>query len=280
MPAQSLSLWRTGRSALAPRIKGGLGRLSVLGALHRPVMKGQAIIVAFHSIVRGASDGALRCGVDDFDAYCRFFARHMRVCTLTELAAAVRAGEPPGGRLVITFDDGYADNHELAGPVLERYGLPATFFVSTGFIGSEHQTDWDKSVGVRSRWMTVDQVRALHAAGHEIGAHTRTHCDLGAVPAEEGYAEIAGSVDDIQAWTGQRPRHFAIPYGRAFPELERVSRFVLEDLGLETITLCRGGLMNPGRQPHVWERIPVSPIDYLSPYGWFCDVVRDAVASR
>src|SRR5205085_12504208 len=44
------------------------------------------------------------------------------------------AGTIPARALAITFDDGYADNDELAAPILKRLGMSATFFVSTGFL--------------------------------------------------------------------------------------------------------------------------------------------------
>jgi peptidoglycan/xylan/chitin deacetylase (PgdA/CDA1 family) len=275
MPGHASDWLQSSRSLAVRSVKDLLGRLLVLTGMHRRHFRGRGIIVAFHSITREPSTGALRSSVEDLESYSRFFARHMRVCTLTELAERVRRGEELDGDLVITFDDGYADNAELAAPVLKRYGLPATFYVATRFIDSETQVPWDVSAGIRSRWMTREQVRALHEAGHEIGAHTRTHCDLGVVPEEEGVAEIAGSAQDIQEWVGVAPKHFAVPYGRDFPALPRISAIAREKLGFETVTLCRGGLLNPAIDAPAWERIPISPVAYLSPYGWLFDVFRD-----
>ena len=47
---------------------------------------------------------------------------------------ALRAGTLPARALAIPFDAGYADNHDVALPILQRHGLPATFFVATGFL--------------------------------------------------------------------------------------------------------------------------------------------------
>ena len=53
--------------------------------------------------------------------------------------------------VVITFDDGYGDNHEYALPVLEKYHVPATIFVSTGYVDSGREYWWDEIARVLTR---------------------------------------------------------------------------------------------------------------------------------
>ena len=66
-----------------------------------------------------------------FEAEMRFLHRHYRVVSLSELLSRL-AGEVTEPVLAITFDDGYRDNYQNAFPVLQRYGLPATIFLTTG----------------------------------------------------------------------------------------------------------------------------------------------------
>jgi peptidoglycan/xylan/chitin deacetylase (PgdA/CDA1 family)/CelD/BcsL family acetyltransferase involved in cellulose biosynthesis len=69
--------------------------------------------------------------VDVFERQMRFVARRYNVVSLARLIAHLESGAP-GTLLAITFDDGYRDNYENAFPILQRYGLVATIFLSTG----------------------------------------------------------------------------------------------------------------------------------------------------
>ncbi len=69
-----------------------------------------------------------------FESRLRWLNHHCNVVPLAEGLASLRAGSLPERAVAITFDDGYADNHDLAAPLLKRWGAHATFFVSTGFL--------------------------------------------------------------------------------------------------------------------------------------------------
>ena len=71
----------------------------------------------------------------EFEAQMRWVRGWFNVLPLARAIDALYAGTLPSRALAITFDDGYADNEELAAPILKRLGLTATFFVSTGFLG-------------------------------------------------------------------------------------------------------------------------------------------------
>lgn len=69
-----------------------------------------------------------------FDSLCRTLKSTFNVFKLGSALQLLRAGQLPARALAITFDDGYADNAEVALPILLKYGLGATFFISTGFL--------------------------------------------------------------------------------------------------------------------------------------------------
>lgn len=69
-----------------------------------------------------------------FDDVCRWLKTWFCVLPLDQAARQLRLGTLPERALSITFDDGYADNHDVALPILQRHGLTATFFIATGFL--------------------------------------------------------------------------------------------------------------------------------------------------
>ena len=71
-----------------------------------------------------------------FEAQLQYLAQNTCVLPLAEAVARLGARSLPRGSVVITFDDGYANNLHLAAPLLHRYGLPATVFVSTAHVES------------------------------------------------------------------------------------------------------------------------------------------------
>jgi len=91
-----------------------------------------------------------------FEQEMRFLARHYRVVSLEELTRHLDAGstEPV---LAITFDDGYLDNYQNAFPILERYGLPATIFLTTGSLDSG-QPLWFERLALAAKKTTRESI--------------------------------------------------------------------------------------------------------------------------
>jgi peptidoglycan/xylan/chitin deacetylase (PgdA/CDA1 family) len=69
-----------------------------------------------------------------FESLIRLLSAAFQIMPLGKAHARLTEGTLPKGALSITFDDGYADNAEVALPILQRHGAPATFFVATGFL--------------------------------------------------------------------------------------------------------------------------------------------------
>jgi peptidoglycan/xylan/chitin deacetylase (PgdA/CDA1 family) len=79
-----------------------------------------------------------------FDQTCAWLASWFNILPLDQAVARLQEGRLPARAMAITFDDGYADNHDVAMPILKRHGLCATFFVATGFLDGGRM--WNDSV--------------------------------------------------------------------------------------------------------------------------------------
>jgi peptidoglycan/xylan/chitin deacetylase (PgdA/CDA1 family) len=228
------------------------------------VLIGQsAVIVMFHRVLETDGSDGLTVDVPTFERYCRYFRRHFRVLPLRDIVAAIERGATPHRALAITFDDGYLDNFENAAPVLEQLSLPATFFVVTQWIQSDVVPWWDAARGVRYPWMTWNDVRTLAARGFEIGAHTRTHVDLGKVTSLFAEEEIRGARLELEDKLGADVQSFAYPYGGA-RNLTETARALVKRAGFRCCCSGFGGINGTGTDPFRLRRVPVSP-RYASP---------------
>jgi peptidoglycan/xylan/chitin deacetylase (PgdA/CDA1 family) len=103
------------------------------------------LVLNYHRIAR---DGEAPAGnplwsatVEQLDAQVAYLARHVPVLDPEEL---LEPGPRPRRAVMLTFDDGYRDNHDLALPVLRGHGVSAAFFVATGFLDAPHVAWWDE----------------------------------------------------------------------------------------------------------------------------------------
>jgi peptidoglycan/xylan/chitin deacetylase (PgdA/CDA1 family) len=80
----------------------------------------------------------------DFELQIATLSHRFRLLTLRDAFARLATGEHFTHTIALTFDDGYADNHDVALPILTRYGAAGTFFIATGFTAGERM--WNDAV--------------------------------------------------------------------------------------------------------------------------------------
>jgi len=97
-------------------------------------------------------------------------------------------------RVAMTFDDGYESVYEYAFPILEKYNIPATVFVSPNYMGKLNT--WDVNIGgLKFRHLDWQQLKELSDAGWEVGSHTMNHRDLTRLSEQEVEKELRESRD-------------------------------------------------------------------------------------
>ena len=246
--------------------------------IHRRLLGDRHTIVLFHRVDDRLEGDPLSFTSGEFRAFCDFFGRYFDVISIPELVRRLEAGDPIGGTLSITFDDGYRDNRTIAAPILAERGLPATFYITAGFIGTDHLAPWDAEAGVRSEWMTWSQVRELREMGFDLGAHTVNHVDLGKVHGAEARSEILESRRRLEVETKAPIRTFSYPFGGSEHFTEE-NRELVRSLGFDACLSAYGGAVRPDDDPH--RLLRVAPW-YRSPseLGFQIAVRNDVPESR
>jgi peptidoglycan/xylan/chitin deacetylase (PgdA/CDA1 family) len=187
-----------------------------------------------------------------FAEHLQVIVRMLRPVRLRAAAASLRTGRVPRRAVVVTFDDGYADNLHAALPLLEEFGVPATMFVTSGNRGGEFW--WDRlarlqlpepgpdhdalSVHLQQldgpardaqlheleqqappsatlhRTLTAAELRQLAASSLiEIGAHTVTHAPLSSLAIDRQRDELERGRTELEALLDRPVTSFAYPHG-------------------------------------------------------------------
>lgn len=139
------------------------GVLALLQRLRRP----HVVVLAYHRVTPDAQLAAvaypaMHVSTSSFEAQLCALRRHYTIVPMAELRAHLLRGEPLRRHLaVVTFDDGYRDNYEHAMPILIRHGVPATFFLSLGFVDGSEPFWFDRLAEAARVWTTSSASAAL-----------------------------------------------------------------------------------------------------------------------
>lgn len=266
----------------------GVGRLFELAT--QPV---GAIVLMYHSV---APDD-LAVFVDPrnrmcpvlFDAQMAYLRKHRSVVPLSKLIEQITSGiSPPAGTVCITFDDGYVDNLTIAAPILEKYQLPATLYLATGYI-ERSETQWADRLHWSIERRTVDRLNmpSLGSDSVDLASDTARSAIYGMLHRhllEGTYLERKSLLDEIQSQLkpiGQEPR-LTLNWNEV---RELVRRYPLIEIGGHTREhidlrkhhneVARSEIV--GCAEDIRRELGVSPDHFSFPYGRWCDEARHFV---
>lgn len=196
------------------------------------------------------------------------FAEHMRFLreagyeTVTLAGAAHWMRHPqiewPARPVVITFDDGYADNFLHAHPAMARCGFVGVFFVPTQFLQdppeAEHPDDHSM------RWIHLEE---LLTAGHEIGSHSVTHRRLASLSPEDVRREVDESKRTLEQQLRRPISSFCYPSGDYNAFVKRA----VEASGYLAACTVEPGANEPGDDLFALKRTEISAFDTLRDFN-------------
>jgi peptidoglycan/xylan/chitin deacetylase (PgdA/CDA1 family) len=204
--------------------------------------EGQAVILMYHSISAGRPDPWNLCVAPElFAEQAQMLSDRFRVVSLTELRRARTTGERLTRAVAITFDDGYRDNLLAAEPILDEHGLPATVFVTTGYVDSDRDFWWDEletfcaTTGAASRELWQQLQALTHEERNErldaLWASIDTPRPTASLPLSQAELKrlAAGGLVAIGAHTVTHPHLSSLPAPAQRHEIE-ASKAYLSDI--------------------------------------------------
>lgn len=138
----------------------------------------------------------------------RYISHHYQPIHLSKLLERMNQSQSiPSRALVVTFDDGYADTFAKAFPILQHYKIPATIFITTGFI--------DGQAPAPAKMLSWNKIKEMERFGIEYGAHTVTHPNLNRLSLKKATWEISESKNRLEEKLQSPVKLFAYPYGHS-----------------------------------------------------------------
>ena len=177
---------------------------------------GESAILTYHSL--DTSGSVLSTDPHAFQRQMEWLAESG--IPVVPLSAAPRTP----GSVALTFDDGFRSFLSDALPLLEKYNLPATLFVVSGYCGRSNRWPGQSPRVPEFELLDWTELREVSARGISLGAHTVNHPRLPALSDAEAEAELGDSKAAIEDRVGTSVDAFAYPYGVSSPAIRGLVR--------------------------------------------------------
>jgi peptidoglycan/xylan/chitin deacetylase (PgdA/CDA1 family) len=150
-------------------------------------------------------------------------------------------------KVVITFDDAFSDFQEFAYPVLEKFKIPSTVFVPTGFIGGFNDWDFPFHKCHKKSVMSAKQLQELHKTKLvDIGSHSVDHLPMNKLNVAEIRHQLAVSKRTLEDLLSTSVNMFSYPYGR-LRDFSSLTTKILSEMGYEIGVTALWGTQNSVR---------------------------------
>ncbi|MBN1851695.1 MAG: polysaccharide deacetylase family protein [Pirellulales bacterium] len=184
----------------------------------------------------------------------------------------------PPKTFLVTFDDGYECIYHEAWPILRELAVPATVFVTTAYLDTDHPLSsdrWAKENAERSpaiwwRSLSTEQCAKMQASGLiELGSHSHTHADFRTRP-EALRADLQTSLGVLRDRFRLRDATFAFPFGHCEAALAKAA----QQAGMLCALTVESELVDPRSNPFTWGRFAVESYDTAATLatklgGWY-----------
>lgn len=194
------------------------------------------------------------------------FAVHLRYLRESEwevialsdlLKGLIEPNSLPERAIMITFDDGYRSNLEVAVPWLLRFEYPAVLFVATDFIGRSNA--FDAGIEPQEAICDWDALRELERHGIAVQSHGMSHRPMSKLSQAEQEKELRQSKAVLEAGLGNSVMTFSYPYGDGGTTPEMMRR-MMQRAGYQAAFLYGGGPQClPITNPYRLTRLAIGP---------------------
>lgn len=217
-------------------------------------------ILMYHRIASaGADPWSLNVSVEHFAEQMDVLRTCANPTSLGAFTEALRRGQITDRSVVVAFDDGYANNLHVAAPVLQRFDVPATVFVTTGQVGSRREFWWDEleqvllkarplpatldlPVGRATRHWTLGSAAGLYdepmrrAFGATPGARLAFYYDVWRALVPLNHDDRQSAIEALKAWSGAVPALRASHRPMTGDEVATLASNALVEIGAHTVT--------------------------------------------
>jgi peptidoglycan/xylan/chitin deacetylase (PgdA/CDA1 family) len=231
--------------------------LKTLYRFTRNIIDRPAIILLYHRVFNLTSDPQqLAVSPENFNDQIRFLRSNYSLIGIEEFENnIVRGKKNPARCVVLTFDDGYADNYYDALPILERHNAQALFYIATGNLDTAREFWWDDLERIflgdhhlPSRLQVVHQGRSIELNTSSQAERTNTYHALHPLVKALTFNDRSALMKNITDWSGLSHEGRASHRMMTTPELILTSKSPAAVIGAHTHTHSRLSVCSPEEQ--------------------------------